>query len=314
LFPPLPENAPADRLTLAKWFFQPGQPLTGRVAVNRFWEQLFGVGIVATLEDFGSVGERPSHPELLDWLALHFERDLRWDTKALMREIVTSATYRQDGRVRPELLERDPQNRLLARGPRQRLTAEMVRDQALAASGLLSAKMGGAPVMPPQPAGVWQTVYNNKDWVESKGDDRHRRAIYTFWKRSAPYPGFLSFDMPARDLCTARRSPTNTPLQALVTLNDVVYQEAADALAQRVERETSDSPAPEARIARAFELVISRPPSTTETKRLRQLFDESLAAAASLASTKTDEPMAPPTRALSAVSSAIINLDAAFVR
>ena len=300
LFPPLPSGAPANRLTLARWFFQPGQPLTARVAVNRFWEQLFGTGIVATLEDFGSVGEPPSHPELLDWLALHFERDLRWDMKALLREIVTSATYRQDAHAAPELLEKDPKNRLLARGPRQRLTAEMVRDQALTAGGLLSQKMGGAPVMPPQPAGVWQSVYNNKDWVESKGEDRYRRAVYTFWKRSAAYPGFLTFDMPGRDFCTARRTPTNTPLQALVTLNDVVYQEAARALAARAQKEIAAGA--ESRIARMFELVVSREPTANEMKRLRRLHDDSLAA--------TNDAG----RALTDVGSAILNLDAAFVR
>lgn len=313
LFPKLPAGQTADRLTVAKWFFQPGQPLTARVAVNRFWEQLFGFGIVATLEDFGSVGERPSHPELLDWLAVHFERDLRWDMKALLREIVTSATYRQDAKIRPELSERDPQNRLLARGPRQRLTAEMVRDQALTASGLLSGKSGGPPVMPPQPAGVWQTVYNNKDWVESTGEDRYRRALYTFWKRSAAYPGFLSFDMPARDLCTARRTPTNTPLQALVTLNDVVYQEAGEALAQRVQREMGERSSPEAWIARAFELVISRAPTAGEMQRLRRLYDDSLVAGVPPAA-MPDTKISPDTRALSAVASAIINLDAAFTR
>jgi hypothetical protein len=304
LFPPLPANAPTNRLTLARWFFQPGQPLTARVAVNRFWEQLFGTGIVATLEDFGSVGEPPSHPELLDWLALHFERDLHWDMKALLREIVLSATYRQDSRLTPQAWEKDPKNRLLARGPRQRLSAEMVRDQALTASGLLSEKMGGAPVMPPQPAGVWQTVYNNKDWVESKGEDRYRRAVYTFWKRSAAYPGFLSFDMPPRDFCTARRTPTNTPLQALVTLNDVVYQEAARALAERVQKEiaSEDAATTDKRIARAFDLVISREPTTKEAPRLRKLYEESFA-------TVKDE-----TKAMTDVAAAILNLDAAFVR
>ena len=156
IFPRLPEGAPRNRLTLAKWFFIPGQPLTARTAVNRYWEQLFGTGIVETLENFGSVGEEPSHPELLDWLALHFQNDLHWDMKALLRELVTSATYRQSATASPPLVERDPHNRLLARGPQQRLTAEMVRDQALLASGLLSDKMGGPPVMPPQPGPAGQ--------------------------------------------------------------------------------------------------------------------------------------------------------------
>ena len=331
LFPPLPADQPRNRLTLAQWFFQPGQPLTARVAVNRFWEQLFGIGIVATLEDFGSVGETPMHPELLDWLALHFERDLGWDMKALLRELVLSAAYRQEARATAELLARDPQNRLLARGPRQRLTAEMVRDQALAAGGLLSRKIGGPPVMPSQPPGVWQTVYNNKDWVESKGEDRHRRALYTFWKRSAAYPSFLTFDLPSRDLCTARRTPTNTPLQALVTLNDVVYHEAAAALAGRVAKEAGESKGAgsasnaDARIARAFELVISRPPLTTELSRLRRLYDESMAAYtvvkpddSSPASGTESEPanpaLDPSARAMQSVAAAILNLDDALVR
>ena len=172
IFPRLPEGAPRNRLTLAKWFFSPGQPLTARTAVNRYWEQLFGTGIVETLENFGSVGEAPSHPELLDWLALHFQNDLHWDMKALLRELVTSATYRQSAKASPELVEKDPHNRLLARGPEQRLTAEMVRDQALLASGLLSDKMGGPPVMPPQPEGVWNTVYNDTKWKDAIGPDR----------------------------------------------------------------------------------------------------------------------------------------------
>ena len=315
LFPPLAAANP-DRRALAEWFFQPGQPLTARVAVNRFWEQLFGTGLVATLEDFGSAGERPSHPELLDWLAVHFERDLRWDVKALLREIVTSAAYRQDARFRPELGDRDPQNRLLARGPRQRLTAEMVRDQSLAASGLLSRKLGGPPVMPPQPPGVWQTVYNSKNWVESTGPDRYRRALYTFWKRSAAYPGFLSFDLPTRDLCTARRTPTNTPLQALVTLNDVVYREAGDALADRAARAAGAEATPARQIALAFEWVVSRPPTDAELARLLRLHSEISTAATRPAAAAAGEgaTQPAPSRAMAAVASAILNLDAAFIR
>jgi mono/diheme cytochrome c family protein len=316
LFPPLPAGEPANRLTLARWFFAPGQPLTARVAVNRFWEQLFGTGLVETLEDFGGAGEKPSHPELLDWLALRFQNDLRWDMKALLRELVTSATYRQDATVTPDLVARDPRNRLLARGPRQRLTAEMIRDQALAASGLLSAKMHGPPVMPSQPAGVWETVYNNSKWVESKGDDAHRRAVYTYWKRSASYPSFLTFDMPGRDLCLARRTPTNTPLQALVTLNDAVYHEAATALAQRLVREVpvaraepAERPAPDTRLTRGFELVTSRPPSAKEVARLRQLHADALAAAPGSAYDDERE-----LAALTSVASTLLNLDAALVR
>jgi hypothetical protein len=234
IFPKLPDGAPRNRLTFAKWFFAPGQPLTARTAVNRYWEQLFGTGIVETLENFGSVGEEPSHPELLDWLALHFQNDLHWDIKALLRELVTSATYRQSAKSTPALTEKDPRNRLLARGPQQRLTAEMVRDQALMASGLLTDKMGGPPVMPPQPEGVWNSVYNDSKWVDATGPDRFRRAIYTFIKRTSGYPSFLTFDASDHDVSLARRVSTNTPLQALVTLNDPVYQEASLALARRM--------------------------------------------------------------------------------
>ncbi len=196
------------------------------------------------MENFGSVGEGPSHPELLDWLALHFQNDLHWDMKALLREMVTSATYRQNASATPALTKRDPRNRLLARGPQQRLSAEMVRDQALVASGLLSHTMGGPPVMPPQPAGVWNSVYNNEVWKDATGPDRYRRAIYTFIKRTSGYPSFQIFDASDRDTSLPRRISTNTPLQALVTLNDPVYEEAAEALAQRASRETRTDSAP----------------------------------------------------------------------
>jgi hypothetical protein len=239
IFPKLPAGAPRNRLTLAKWFFQPDQPLTARVAVNRYWQELFGIGIVETQENFGSVGEEPSHPELLNYLALHFQNDLHWNMKALLRELVTSATYRQSSATTPQLTEKDPRNRLLAHGPQQRLTAEMVRDQALVASGLLNTTMGGPPVMPPQPAGVWNSVYNSDKWIDATGPNRYRRAIYTYTKRTSGYPSFLTFDASDRDTTLPRRISTNTPLQALVTLNDPVYYEAARALAQRVIKETA---------------------------------------------------------------------------
>ena len=273
LFPKLPEGAPRDRLTLAKWFFAPEQPLTARTAVNRYWEQLFGTGIVETLENFGSVGEEPSHPELLDWLALHFQNDLHWDMKALLRELVTSATYRQSARTTPALTERDPRNRLLARGPQQRLTAEMVRDQALMASGLLTATMGGPPVMPPQPEGVWNSVYNDSKWVDATGPDRYRRAIYTYIKRTSGYPSFLTFDASDHDVSLARRIPTNTPLQALVTLNDPVYEEASEALARRMMKEKD---ALDGRLRYGARLVLSRDPTDHELVTLRELFEHAL--------------------------------------
>ena len=309
VFPPLPKDAPRDRLTLARWLFAPGHPLTARVAVNRYWEQLFGVGLVETLEDFGSVGEPPSHPELLDWLALHFQNDLRWDQKRLLRELVTSATYRQSARATPELLAKDPRNRLLARGPRQRLTAEMVRDQALLASGLLSRKMGGPPVMPPQPEGVWQSVYNDAKWVDAQGEDRYRRAVYTYLKRSSPYPSMLTFDGSARDVSLLRRIHTNTPLQALVTLNDPVYHEAATALAARMRAAAGE---PGARLAFGMRATVSREPTAAELAVLRRLYDDVLqeSAGGRAAASSADRELA----ALTAAASAMLNLDAALSR
>jgi len=333
IFPELPAGAPRNRLTLAKWFFAPGQPLTARVAVNRYWEELFGTGIVETLENFGSVGEAPSHPELLDWLALHFQNDLHWDMKALLRELVTSATYRQSAASTPALTERDPRNRLLARGPRQRLTAEMVRDQALVASGLLNRTMGGPPVMPPQPAGVWKSVYNDDSWKDATGPNRYRRAIYTFVKRTSGYPSFLIFDASDRDTSLPRRIPTNTPLQALVTLNDPVYQEAAESLARRAMREAvtktnggaSAEEVLDARLSYETRLVLSRDPTPQELSVLRAFFKKTL--------TLSDQPSLVPAKmkmrdnsvqkedasakeldGLIAVGSVLFNLDAALTR
>jgi hypothetical protein len=311
IFPRLPDGAPRNRLTLAKWFFAPDQPLTARTAVNRYWEQLFGTGIVETLENFGTVGEAPSHPELLDWLALHFENDLRWDMKALLRELVTSATYRQSAKASPALIEKDPRNRLLARGPQQRLTAEMVRDQALLASGLLSDQMGGPPVMPPQPDGVWNSVYNDSKWKDATGPDRYRRAIYTYIKRTSGYPSFLTFDASDHDTSLARRIPTNTPLQALVTLNDPVYYEASEALARRM---IADRRSIDAGIQFGARLVLSRDPTDRELAALHALFQRTVA-------TPIFEPAAARVRrdarelaAMTAVASVLINLDAALTR
>src|SRR5580698_5482840 len=311
IFSKLPADAPRNRLTLAKWFFSPGQPLTARTAVNRYWEQLFGTGIVETLENFGSVGEEPSHPELLDWLALHFQNDLHWDMKALLRELVTSATYRQSAKANAALIERDPHNRLLARGPQQRLTAEMVRDQALLASGLLSDKMGGPPVMPPQPPGVWNSVYNDSNWKDATGPDRYRRAIYTYIKRTSGYPSFLTFDASDHDTSLARRIPTNTPLQALVTLNDPVYYEASEGLAKRM---IAGRPSTDARIRYGAQLVLSRNPTDQELAALRALFQKT-------AETPNLQPVAATVHgdtreltAMTAVASVLINLDPALTR
>ena len=234
IFAPAGASNEMTRLEMARWLVGKENPLAARVWVNRLWGELFGTGIVRTMEDFGSSGEAPSHPELLDHLALRARDHYQWSVKKMLREIVLSATYRQSHRASAALVERDPGNRLLARGPRVRLTAEMVRDQALAAAGLLSEKRFGPPVYPPQPAGVWSSVYSGAKWKESTGEDRYRRGIYTYLKRTSGFPGFLTFDAPSRDLCSARRIASNTPLQALVTLNDPAHIEAAQAMAGRM--------------------------------------------------------------------------------
>jgi hypothetical protein len=327
IFPKLPDGAPRDRLTLAKWFFSPGQPLTARVAVNRYWEQLFGTGLVETLENFGSVGDAPSHPELLDWLALHFQNDLHWDMKALLRELVTSATYRQRSVTASELQKKDPRNRLLARGPQQRLTAEMVRDQALLDSGLLNRTMGGKPVMPPQPPGIWNSVYNRDKWVDAKGPNRYRRAIYTFVKRTSGYPSFMIFDGSDRATSLPRRIATNTPLQALVTLNDPVYDEAATALAARAMKEAglAANVSVDDRLRYEARLVFSREPTPGELDILRGLFKKTLDSSDGTllkrASFKSFEDSVAATdvsrkefEALKTVGSVLLNLDAALTR
>jgi hypothetical protein len=274
-FPPLPEGAPLNRLTLARWLVSPDNPLTARVLANRYWEQLFGIGIVATSEDFGVQGELPVHSELLDWLATELVQQ-KWDLKGFLKLLVMSATYRQSSLVTPELQQRDPDNRLLARGPRFRLSAEMVRDQALFVSGLLSEKMFGAPVNPPQPAmGLKAAFGSDIDWKVSGGKDRHRRALYTMWRRSNPYPSMAAFDAPNREVCTVRRVRTNTPLQALVTLNDPVYMETAQALARNAVAEGGTAPA--GKIDYLFRVCLSRKPEAAETTRLVKLYEQAAA-------------------------------------
>ena len=273
-FPPLPADAPRNRLTLARWLVDGNNPLTARVIANRYWEQLFGIGIVSSSEEFGAQGESPFHPELLDWLATELVR-LHWDTQAFIKLLVTSAAYRQSSRVTPELQQRDPDNRLLACGPRIRLSAETVRDQALAAAGLLSPKMFGPPVKPPQPtSGLSAAFGSSVDWQTSAGDDKYRRALYTTWRRSNPYPSMATFDAPNREVCTVRRTRTNTPLQALVTLNDPVYVEAAQALARRMVGEGGASSQDRARYG--FRLCLARPPHDEELSRLVRLYEKSL--------------------------------------
>lgn len=229
--PQLSPDLKADRLAFARWLVSPENPLTARVAVNRFWEQIFGRGIVETVEDFGTQGARPSHAQLLDWLALRFMHEFDWSIKKLLKFMVMSATYQQSAAVSAGALEKDPENRYLSRGPRVRLSAEKIRDQALFVSGLLSDKMFGPSVKPYQPEGVWQIIYSSESWQMSEGEDRYRRAIYTYWRRTSPYPSMITFDCPSREFTVSRRINTNTPLQALVTLNDPVYVEAAAALA-----------------------------------------------------------------------------------
>jgi hypothetical protein len=270
---PLGSDQMPNRLGLARWLVDDRNPLTARVAVNRAWEQLFGRGIVETSEDFGAQGSAPSHPELLDWLATELvERG--WRMKAMHKLIVTSATYRQASAASQSLVERDPYNRLLARGPRFRMEAEMVRDSALAVSGLLSEKIGGPSVFPPQPEGIWDIPYSDEKWVGSTGDDRYRRGLYTFIRRSAAYPSFMTFDATSREFCTVRRVRTNTPLQALTTLNDEAFFEAARALAGRILRDASSSD--DSRASYGFRLVVSRTPTAAEAQRIVKSFNDNL--------------------------------------
>ena len=298
----VPADAKIDRLTAARWLVSPENPLTARVAVNRFWAQLFGTGIVESEEDFGTQGALPTHPQLLDWLARTFElprgndetrmtnddggggaksrgfaSGLGWDMKALLKMMVTSATYRQASRVTADVLERDARNRFLSHAPRRRLDAESVRDQALALSGLLSHKLGGPSVYPPQPDGLWKVAFNGGQnaYPTSKGEDRYRRGIYTFWRRTMPYPSMATFDAPSRESCTVRRLPTNTPLQAFVTMNDPVFVECAQALGRRIAREGGSDT--ESRMRYALQLCLCRPPEDAQVKALTGLYEDELA-------------------------------------
>jgi hypothetical protein len=268
---------PQDRLGLSKWIVSEKNPLTARVTVNRMWEQIFGIGIVRTSEEFGSQGELPSHPELLDALAIEF-MEQGWDIKHMLRLMVTSSAYRQSSKVTPELAERDPDNRLLARGPRFRLAAEMVRDVSLASTGLLSHKMLGPSVKPPQPSsGLSAAFGSGLDWQTSGGEDKYRRGLYTAWRRSSPYPSMMTFDATNREVCTIRRNRTNTPLQALVTLNDPVYVEAAMTLAKSA---IAAAPNPEGRATRMLQTALLREIDSREAARLVKLYDEAKASLA----------------------------------
>jgi hypothetical protein len=288
-------------------------PLTARVVVNRFWEQIFGIGLVRTSEEFGSQGEPPTHPELLDWLAMEF-MDSGWDVKKLLKEVLLSSTYRQSSKVSPELYERDPDNRLLARGARFRLPAEAIRDQALFVAGLLSNKMLGPSVRPQRPSlGLNAAFGRSMDWTTSEGEDRFRRGVYTEWRRTSPYPSMSTFDAPNREVCTLRRPRTNTPLQALVTLNDPVYLEAAQALARRM---TEGGSTPAERLKRGFQLCLLRAPSEAELNVLERLFASSVEMlstkpedAARLAGTPPEGLPPVEFAAWTAVGNALLNLD-----
>ena len=275
ILPPFPAELPRNRLGYANWLLRPEHPLTARVTVNRLWQEVFGTGLVKTSGEFGVAGELPSHPELLDWLAVEF-REKGWDVKQFFRELVTSATYRQAATVTPEKHEKDPQNRLLSRGPRFRMDAEEVRDYALAASGLLVRKLGGPSVRPYQPDGVWEAVAmigsNTRDYERDSGENLYRRSMYTFWKRAAPPASMEIFNAPSREVCAVRRERTNTPLQALATLNDPQFVEAARRLAERTLREGGEDDA--ARIDFVVQRLLARPLASEE----RPVVERSLAA------------------------------------
>jgi hypothetical protein len=311
----LPAGEPQNRLALAKWLVSRDNPLTARVTTNHIWEAYFGRGIVETSEDFGTQGSRPSHPELLDWLATEF-MDSGWDMKAMHRLIVTSATYRQSSRATPEAIEKDPANILLSRGARFRVEAEMVRDITLSASGLLSSKTGGPSVFPYQPNGVWELPYekDTDTWVMSDGEDRYRRGLYTFIRRAATYPSMTVFDATSREYCTARRNHTDTPLQALTTLNDPAFFEAAQAMARRILKE--GGPDTKTRIDYGFLLATSRHPQGAELDLLQTAFDTErryFAAhmkEAEAISTKTDAELA----AWTVLSRDLLNLDETLTR
>lgn len=314
---PFPDTAPRDRLGLARWLIHPDNPLVGRVVMNRLWARYFGQGLVETSEDFGARGELPSHPELLDWLATELQ-ERKWSMKAMHRLIVTSATYRQSSRLAPELRERDPSNRLLARGPRLRLDAEVVRDNALAVSGLLNRRIGGPSVFPHQPDGIWNNPYSLETWQTDTDGNQHRRGLYAYWRRTAPYASFTTFDAPSRETTCDRRPRSNTPLQALTVLNDKAFVECAVALGRRMLSEAKGSDRD--RASYGFRLCLSRGPSAAELDHLVALYQDSLksfrkdtAAAQALlkegAAKSAKETDAAEWAAWTAVANVLLNLD-----
>ncbi len=321
---PLPKDAPANRLGLARWIVDPNNPLTARVQVNRYWEHYFGTGLVKPSENFGTQTEWPSHPELLDWLTTEFIAK-KWDMKAIQKEIVLSATYQQSSKESAEIVERDPENRLLSHGPRFRLSAEEVRDQALAVSGLLSDKLGGPPVKPYEPANLWEgNLFGNlTTYVVGKGDELYRRSMYTFLKRTAAPANMMVWDMPSREYCVIKRSRTNTPLQALDAMNDETYVEASRVLAEKMMKLGGASV--DERISYGFQRATSRKPEEAELKILREEYDDQLAkyqkdkdAAKKLigvGASKADEKLdAPELAAYTMTANVILNLDEMITR
>ncbi len=312
--PAMKASEKPTRLDFAKWIASPENPLTARVTVNRFWAQLFGTGLVETQEDFGSSGDTPSHPQLLDDLAARFSTDMKWSVKTLLKELVLSSAYRQTSKASKEALELDPNNRLLSRGPRVRLPAETIRDQALAISGLLHDKMYGWPTYPPLPEGVWLPFQGGEKWTtpEKGNPERYRRTVYSYTKRSIPLPIMASFDAPSREFCSPRRLKSNTPLQALMTLNDATFVEAAEALAMRMD-EHSD--VLDDKIRYGFLRTTCREPSDSELKELIKLYEQASANQTSEAPIVEGQPPtnAPaPSEAMQTVAIVLLNLDEIF--
>jgi hypothetical protein len=318
-----PAGERKDRLGLARWLVAPNNPLTARVVMNRQWQVFFGRGLVRTTEDLGLQGELPTHPELLDWLACEFVNQ-GWSMKRMHKLIVMSATYQQSSRLTAELRTRDPDNKLLARGPRVRLEAEQIRDSLLAVSGLLSPKLGGPSVFPPQPPSVTtEGVYGPIKWQVSAGEDRYRRGLYTFWRRTVPYPSMATFDATSRETCTVRRIRTNTPLQAFVTLNDPVYVEAAQALARRIVKEGGSTV--EGRACFGLKLCLCRPPRPEQVKHVMALFETERAhyrKDAKAALVLATDPLGPLPAGMDAaelaawtvVANVLLNLDAVLMK
>ncbi|MCW5911409.1 MAG: DUF1553 domain-containing protein [Cyclobacteriaceae bacterium] len=303
----LANDAPLNRLGMAQWMTDPAHPLTARTIVNRMWEQIFGIGLAETVEDLGTQGIPPTHPQLLDHLSWKLVHEYDWSLKKLVREIVLSATYQQSSDVSEDLLEKDPLNKFYARAPRVRLSAEQLRDQALAVSGLLSTKMYGPSVMPYQPAGIWKSPWNGQDWKKSEGEDQHRRSLYTYLKRTAPYPSMLTFDGASREVCTARRIRTNTPLQALVTLNDSVYVEAAHHLALKMQTQTSVRE----QVAFGYETATGQKINERKLAALEKLYQQGMKEykGGNMVMVRNRKEEQPQLKALSLVAAAILNLD-----